>query len=279
MMPGLGVAFVTFLSAGMLSVFGGPAAAAGETNGSAKNKTTVYLAGDSTVANYPASVRPMAGWGQKIGEFFTKDVKFENRSAGGRSSKSYVLEGHLDRLLARIRPGDYLFAQFGHNDKPYTDSLCSSNKLYCNRHTEPGTSYKKYLAKYIDGARKRGATPVLVTPMGTRNFDQNGRFRNEFTKYSEAMKQLGAERKVPVIDLNSMSIAHYNQVGVEGTKRLFLYCKPGEYPAYPSGQADRVHFQEFGARRLARMVAEAVRDSHLPIARYAMTRSAVPPTG
>lgn len=271
MMAHVRVAFVAWLSAVLLFALGGLASASGAADNRDEPRTTVFLAGDSTVASYPASVRPMAGWGQMIGEFFTADVDFENRARGGRSSRSFVLESHLDRILASIHRGDYLFVQFGHNDKPLTDFLCSSDKLYCNRHTEPYTSYKRYLAKYLNGARAHGATPVLVTPMGTRRFDRNGRFINEFSDYAEAMRQLGAERKVAVIDLNSRSIAFYNRIGVSASKNVFLHCAPREYPAYPSGKADNVHFQEYGAVQLARMVAEEVKDSGLPIGQYVTT--------
>lgn len=267
-MPRVRLLLAVLLSAGLFLPLAVPAAAANPADDSAKRRTTVFLAGDSTVANYPASARPMAGWGQMIGQFFTAQVTFENRSRGARSSKSFVLENHLDRILATIGRGDYLFIQFGHNDKPKTDSQCPSQPLYCNRHTEPYTSYKKYLAKYVDGARAHGATPVLVTPMGTRRFDQQGRFVNELSDYAKAMRQLGAERKATVIDLNAGSIAFYNRIGVEATKDVFLHVAPLKYPAYPSGKASNVHFQEYGATRLARMVAEGVRGSDLPIRKY-----------
>ncbi|MCP3819732.1 rhamnogalacturonan acetylesterase [Streptomyces sp. A3M-1-3] len=262
---------MALLSALLCLAPGGPASAVEGADDSAARRTTVYLAGDSTVASYSESVRPMAGWGQMIGQFFTGEVEFENRALGGRSSRSFVLESHLDRILATINRGDYLFVQFGHNDKPLTDSLCASKPLYCNRHTEPCTTYKRYLAKYVDGARAHGATPVLITPMGTRKFDRKGRFVNEFSDYAKAMRQLGAERKAPVIDLNARSIAFYNRIGVQASKDVFLHVAPRTYPAYPSGKADNVHFQEYGAARLARMVAEDVRRSDLPIGRYVAT--------
>ncbi|MEV6653452.1 rhamnogalacturonan acetylesterase [Streptomyces sp. NPDC051219] len=267
-MPRLRVVLAVLLSAGSVLPLAGPAAAGNAADDSAKRPTTVFLAGDSTVANYPASVRPMAGWGQMIGQFFTAEVKFENRARGGRSAKSFVLESHLDRILTKVRRGDYLFIQFGHNDKPLTDSKCSSKPLYCNRHTEPYTSYKKYLAKYVDGARAHGATPVLVTPMGTRRFNGEGRFVNEFSDYAKAMRQLGKERKAQVIDLNARSIAFYNRIGAKASKGVFLHVAPRKYPAYPSGKSDNVHFQKYGATRLARMVAEEVRASDLPIRQY-----------
>ncbi len=246
-----------------------PAAALDQTSGDGSSQpTTIYLAGDSTVASYSPSAYPLMGWGQKLDELFTDDVVVDNRALGGRSSKSYVLEGHLDEILADIQPGDYLFVQFGHNDRQNTDSLCPANPAYCNRHTDPYTSFKEYLQKYIDGALAHEATPVLVTPMGRRNYNDDGSFNNDFYDYAQAMKQLSAENDVPLIDLNSESIAFYTRIGPPATEEIFLYTEPMEYDAYPTGREDNVHFQEYGAGWLARFVAEGVVEGALPVAEH-----------
>lgn len=240
---------------------------AGVPAASAEEVPTVYLAGDSTVASYAPSQYPLTGWGQVLPEFLDAGVRVDNRAIGGRSAKSYVLEGHLDRMLADIKAGDYLFVQFGHNDRQNTDNLCSVNKTYCNRHTDPYTSFKEYLTKYIVGARERGATPVLVTPMGRRSYDDKGQFQNDFYDYAQAMKQLSAEYDVPLIDLNTRSIAFYTRIGVPATEEIFLYCDPDECDNYQTGREDNVHFQEYGARWLARFVAEGIVSAGLPLAR------------
>lgn len=252
------------------TLFALPATAHAEGDGTdvPQHRPTVYLAGDSTMASYGESVYPLTGWGQVVNEFFTNDVVIDNRAIGGRSSKSYVLEGHLDKILADIRPGDYLFFQWGHNDNQSTDSLCRTNPTYCNRHTSPYTSYKEYLQKYIDGARAHGATPVVISPMGRRNYDSDGTFNNDFADYTDAAKQLAVEQDTAFIDLNAKSIAFYDRIGPPATEEVFLYCEPQEYPAYPTGRQDNVHFQEYGARQLAKLVAEGVVESQLPIAQY-----------
>ncbi len=227
--------------------------------------TTVYLAGDSTVASYAPSQYPLTGWGQMLGGYLADDVVVDNRALGGRSSKSFVLEGHLDAILDDIQPGDYLFVQFGHNDRQNTDNLCSVNSVYCNRHTDPYTTFKEYLLRYVDGARAHGATPVLVTPMGRRSFDDDGRFQNDFHDYAAAMKQLSGEHDVPLVDLNTVSIDFYTRIGPPATEEIFLYTEPLEYEAYPQGREDNVHFQEFGADWLARFVAEGVAELGLPL--------------
>ncbi|WP_426451826.1 rhamnogalacturonan acetylesterase [Paenibacillus sp. S-38] len=222
------------------------------------DKPTAYLAGDSTVQTYSSRYYPQAGWGQKIGEYFTDDVIFANKAIGGRSSRSFVNDGRLDTILNEIRPGDYLFVQFGHND-------ASSNP---ERYAAPYTTYKEYLKMYLDGAKQRGATPVLVTPVGRRSWDANGLFKNDFPDYYAAMKQVAEEQNVQLLDLNSRSIAFYNTVGIEETKALFLWLEPGVYPNFPNDVQDNTHFQEAGAVEIARLVTEGIRDLQLGIAAF-----------
>ncbi|WP_233530905.1 rhamnogalacturonan acetylesterase [Paenibacillus alkalitolerans] len=222
------------------------------------DKTNVYMAGDSTVMSYPSRFYPMAGWGQKIAHYFTDDITFTNRAIGGRSSKSFVLDGRLDTILTNIRPSDYLFIQFGHND-------ASSRP---ERYTDPYTTYKQYLAMYVDGARQRHAIPVLVTPVGRRSWDSEGQFKNDFPDYCIAMKQVAEEKNVPLLDLNTRSIELYNSIGIEDTKSIFLWLEPGEYPNYPNGVQDNTHFQEAGALQIAKVVSEGIRDMDLAIKEY-----------
>jgi lysophospholipase L1-like esterase len=215
----------------------------------------IYLAGDSTVVSYGSGNYPQQGWGGKIGAMFSPGVTFSNRAIGGRSSKSFIDEGRLASILSVIKPGDYLFVQFGHND------VYSDPRL----HTDPFTSYKTYLSMYIDQARQYGAIPVLVTPMGKRRYDSAGRFLNDFADRTAAMQQLAAEKTVALIDLNSRSIAFYNGIGVAATTDVFLWLAPGQYPNFPNGVYDIIHFQDYGAGELARMVVQGIEENRLPV--------------
>ena len=215
----------------------------------------VYLAGDSTVMSYGSGNYPQQGWGGKIQGLFTSGVTFNNRAIGGRSTKSFVDEGRLALILGVIKPGDYLLVQFGHNDS-YSD---------VRLHTDPFTTYKTYLAMYIDLSRQYGAIPVLVTPMGRRRYDSAGQFINDFVDRTTAMKQLAAEKSVPLIDLNAKSIAFYNAVGVAATTDAFLWLAANQYPKFPNGVSDATHFQEYGAGQLARLVAQGIEENRLGI--------------
>ena len=215
----------------------------------------IYLAGDSTVMSYGSGNYPQQGWGRRLQDMFPTGVIFSNHAIGGRSSKSFVDEGRLAAILGVIKPGDYLFVQFGHND------VYSDPRL----HTDPFTSYKTYLAMYVDLSRQYGAIPVLVTPMGRRRYDSSGNFINDFVDRSTAMKQLAAEKNVALIDLNAKSIAFYNAIRAPATTDVFLWLAAGLYPKFPNGVADSTHFQEYGAGQLARLVAEGIDENRLAI--------------
>lgn len=223
-------------------------------NGTARNSVTVYLVGDSTVSNYESDLAPRAGWGQVIGEMFDDKIVVKNEAVSGRSSKSFIDEGRFAPILEEIEKGDYLFIQFGHNDEKAEDPT---------RYTEPYTTYKNHLKQYIDGAREKGAIPVLITPVERRRFTAEGLARDSHGEYPAAMKELGLEENVPVIDLTAKSKALFNELGSEGTKQVFLWLDPGVNPNYPTGVQDNTHFQEEGAKQIARLVIEGIEESKL----------------
>lgn len=211
---------------------------------------TVYMAGDSTVQTYDEYWKPEAGWGQMIPRFFTDNVLFKNHAIGGRSSKTFITEGRLDEVLRAIKPGDYFFVQFGHND-----ATISVPERYASV-----PDYKTYLKTYVNGARQRGATPVLVTPMGRRSFNaETGKFNVSFPEYVAGMKEVAQELDVKLVDLSTLSIAYYDSIGPEAAKSVFLHTEPGIYTAWPNGSADDTHFQEYGAIQIARLLSGGVR--------------------
>lgn len=219
---------------------------------------TTYLTGDSTVQTYDATAyAPQAGWGQMLGRFLSDDVAVKNHAIGGRSSKNFLTQGRLDEVLRSIRPGDYLFAQFGHND---------ATQGVDDRYASPA-DYKEYLRTYVLGARQRGATPVLVTPVSRRNFDPaTGLFRVSFPEYVEKMTELAAEEDVPLVDLSASSRAYLDEIGPEAAKAVFLHVDPGVFPNRPAGTVDDTHFQEYGAIQMARLVAQGLRTLDIPLA-------------
>lgn len=217
---------------------------------------TIYLAGDSTVSDYPTTIFPRTGWGQMLPAMFDEQVKIRNYAKPGRSSKSFIREGRLNWILNSIQKGDYLFIQFGHNDAKYR---------YQSLYTNPNTTYKTNLKKYIEGAREKGAFPVLITPVQKMSFSDQGIALETHGRYPDAMKALAREENVPLIDLSEMSKSLYQQLGPVQTKKLFLWLKPGEYPNFPDGARDAIHFQKYGAEQIAQLVVKGIEELHLPI--------------
>lgn len=214
----------------------------------AKQAMTIFLAGDSTVADQKAF--PYAGWGQMLPLYFKADAAVDNHAMSGRSSKSFISEGRLAPILEQIKPGDHLWVQFGHNDEKQDEE----------RATEPFGSYKEKLAVYVTEARERGAIPVLITPVHRRKYDPQGRIIDTHGDYILGMKQLADELDVPLIDLAAKSKALYESLGDEPSKALFMWAYPGEFIDFPDGARDDTHFQELGAVRIAGLVVEGVRE-------------------
>lgn len=253
--------FAVVVRGGQLRLtFSGPAPRINALEITLANQTmTIFLAGDSTVTDQPESGYPYCGWGQLLPAQFKHDVAVDNHAQSGRSSRSFIHEGRLDAIMQHIKPDDFLLIQFGHNDE----------KPDPERGTEPFTTYKQYLKKYIDAARAVKAHPVLITPVHRRYFAEDGTLTDTHGDYITAVRELAAEEEVALIDLAERSRVLFEAAGVEGTKDDFMWVLPGEYMNFPTGVEDNTHFQERGARRLAQQVAEAIRELRLqPLQMY-----------
>lgn len=215
--------------------------------------TTIYLIGDSTVCNYAASAYPMTGWGQILPYFFNSaNVKIDNRAIGGRSSRSFYEEGRWTTVKNALVTGDYVFIQFGHNDRDFSKA---------ERYTSV-EDYKKFLTIYVNESRAKGAIPVLVSPM-VMNAWSNGTMRNVFTEtgnnYRGGMLEVATALNVPFIDLNMKSWNLYKGLGQNYISRFVYHTYPaGEYPNYPDGITDGTHFQEMGAIENTRMIVQGI---------------------
>jgi len=215
----------------------------------------IYIIGDSTICNYAASAYPQTGWGQLLGNFFTTgSVTIENKAIGGRSSRSFFEEGRWTSVKDALKAGDYVFIQFGHNDRDYSKA---------ERYT-PVADYKTYLTTYCNDAKAKGAIPVLVSPM-VMNAWTGTTMRNVFTEsgndYRGGMLQVATALNVAFIDLNMKSWNLYKTYGSAYNQR-FLYkgFVAGEYPNYPDGITDGTHFQEMGSLSHCRMISEGLKE-------------------
>ncbi len=211
---------------------------------------TIYLASDSTVSYYAPNANNQEGWGQELQNFFTSSVVVVDDAIGGRSSKSFIDEGHLTAILGVIKEGDYLFAAWGINDRYTSDTT---------RYTNPATTYRTYLQQYIDGARSKNAIPVIITPTPRLDY-QNGVFNNDYVAYCQADAAVAASSNTPLIDLQTMALAYYTQIGITTVQTTIVLVS--------GGQPNVLHFQAHGAYEMARLVALGVQALNLPISQY-----------
>lgn len=232
--------------------------------------TTIYLIGDSTVADYSlekdyeAKRFPQVGWGQVFQLFFQKDslklvknilgnakeVKIDDRAKGGRSTRTFFQEGRWAAVYKTLQKGDVVMIQFGHND-------ASEDKPERYVNIE---GYKEFLRLFINQTREKGATPIVLTPVA-RNYPwKEGKLTNVHGEYPQAAKDVAKELNVKLIDLNELSIEFFSSKGQEYvTQNYFMNFGTGIYQAYPEGQKDNTHFQTAGGKEVARLVFNAMK--------------------
>jgi lysophospholipase L1-like esterase len=207
---------------------------------------TIYLVGDSTVSDQ--RFEPAASWGQMLPRFFNDEVAVANHAESGETIKSFISGLRLAKVLEQMTSGDYLFIQFTHNDQ---------KEHWPQTYVEASTTYKAYLKVLIEEARLRGATPVLVTSMQRRRFDDEGRVINSLGDYPEAMREVAADEIIALIDLEAMSVELYEALGPEKAPL-----------AFNKGGTDATHHNNYGAYQLAKCVAQGTLDAGLPLADY-----------
>jgi lysophospholipase L1-like esterase len=178
-------------------------------------KTTIFLIGDSTIAQKTRQTFPETGWGMPLGTFFDTTVVVDNRAQNGRSTRTFLAENRWQPIAAALQPGDYVLIQFGHNDE---------SEAHPDRYTSPA-DYRRNLLKFVQETRARKAWPVLITPVTRRKF-QGGRQQETHVAYSAATTELARAERVPLIDLDKMSRELLQQFGEENSKLLFLQLAP-----------------------------------------------------
>lgn len=219
-----------------------------------RTKPVVFVVGDSTSSAYQHSERPRAGWGQALPLLLGPQAQVFDYAWSGASSKSYADAGLLGEVAGALQPGDYLLISFGHNDEKVEDPA---------RGTDPQTTFREYLGKYLDAAAGVGAKAVLVTPVERRRFSPLGVAQDTHGAYPQAVRELAAATGTPLVDLTASSKDLWQQLGPEGTKSHFLYASPGQYPQYPNGVTDNTHFQAAGALAVAKLVASGLRANQI----------------
>lgn len=237
-------------------------------------RVTVWLAGDSTMANPSGGVTCPAGWGQQFAQYFTGDVTVKNSAIGGRSIQTWLYDpnvtsrknsageciigpgGYSARWRAMLdsttgmKPGDYLFIQFGINDGSST----------CPRHVG-SARYRELLGVMAAAAKARGAHPVFLTPVAAIRCSGSTAVGNR--GFIWETNTAASTHQVPVIDLHKLSYTLYNSL---------RFCPfNGDFGSGPVGAFfcnDHTHFDVSGARQIAGVVSKAVRDQQIPLSAY-----------
>ncbi len=218
-------------------------------------KVTVFVIGDSTASLYDASLYPRTGWAQLLQAFFNKDsVAVNDQAASGRSSKSFYDEGRWTTVNNLLKKGDYVFVQFAHNDEKTDDPA---------RYTIPSTTYKDYITIYINGARAKGAFPVLFSSIPRNNWSGSG-VQQAHKLYTEAMKQLAEALNVPFVDMEASTMAYLSTKGkTYSTDSVFNNLKANVWPNYLTGNSDGTHLQENGAYNFCKVVTNDIKKHNI----------------
>ncbi len=211
-------------------------------------KITLWMIGDSTMSVKQPKAFPETGWGMPFSTFFNKKVTVDNRAVNGRSTLSFITENRWKAVYDNLEAGDYVFIEFGHNDE----------KL-----NKPGVGtsidqYKANLAKFIDEARLKKAIPVLLTPIARRNFIE-GKLVDTHLGYPDAMRKVADSLNVPLIDMQKKTEKLLTSLGEEGSLKLFNHVAPGN-ENYPEGKKDDTHLSPEGAKQIAGLAAEGMRE-------------------
>jgi lysophospholipase L1-like esterase len=206
---------------------------------------TLFLLGDSTVCDQ--ALEPFNSWGQMVTRFFKPGIAISNHAESGESLRSSLGAKRLDKVLSLMKPGDYLFIQYGHNDEKEKGEGVGAF-----------TTYKASLKHFVAEARKHGGIPVLITPVQRRTFDAQGKITNSHGDYPAAVRQVAKEEGVPLIDLHAMSGVLYEAWGPEASPRAFA----------PN---DGTHHNNYGSYELARCIVEGIRANKLGLMKYLVT--------
>jgi lysophospholipase L1-like esterase len=254
--------YLAFLAPGAIAI----AIASGSTVALAASPVpTLFVAGDSTASHYEPNSKNQQGWGAVLQPLFDeKELRVVDVARGGRSSRTFITEGHWDRMLAQLDAGDFVIIQFGHNDAGATNAEPpGSTRPLRARGTIPGIgdeseeidnvltgrhetvySYGWYVRKMISDVRAKNATPILMTLTKTNNF-KDGRIECAAASYRQWTWQTARNEKTPFVDLSRLIADRYQREGPDAVKAQFI--------------DDTVHTNLTGATANARDVVAALR--------------------
>ena len=235
-----------------------------------QKQATIYIIGDSTAANKDIKKGPERGWGMALQGYFTENIKVDNRALNGRSTRSFVLEGHWQKVLDAMKPGDYLIVQFGHNDE--------KGSIGDKRHTDAGLTFDDNYRMFARAAMAKGATPILMNCVVRRNFycqpdlsvddeslrtpvkpgapdNSKAEMVNSDTLidthgyYAKSPENVAKMLRVPYVDANKVTKDLENGLGVEKSRLLHMISVTGK---------DNTQFTIYGAHVVAGLLVDEI---------------------
>lgn len=205
---------------------------------------TIFMIGDSTMADKPTSQEVERGWGQMLPLLVKNEAKISNHAKNGKSSKSFMGEGLWDEVYHNLKAGDWVIIQFGHNDQ----------KLKEDRHTEPFTTYADNLRKYVNDTRSKGAFPIICTSIVRGKYEDNI-LQDTHGDYPKASIMVAKELDVPLLDLQKDTEKFVAELGEEKLKEFYV-------------PQDNSHLNPWGATQVAEMACAQIKALNLPLAAY-----------
>ncbi len=207
------------------------------------------IAGDSTASSYSAKYAPQTGWGQTLPYFVRDDVVIINHASSGRSSKSFADEGRWKDVLRDVRPGDVVLISFGHND---------ARDDTPRRYTKPDTEFRQNMIRFAQDVQAKDGVPIILSPAARRLWEGSAMVETHGL-YAVNAGLAAATAGVDFVDLSNLSMAYFETLGREATKRDFLWLLASTAnPRFPNGVEDNTHFSELGACGIARIIAIAL---------------------
>lgn len=248
---------ITFLCLATLIMLGCKSA---QTNENELPSVKIFMIGDSTMANKKnPDENPERGWGQVLPSFFNDRVIIENHAVNGRSTKSFRDLNHWQVVLEALQPGNYVIIQFGHNDGKDTDPV---------RYTNPQTSYRYNLIRYVEETRAKGAIPILCSSIARRKFNPEGVLLDAHGNYTLQARLVAQEMNVPFFDMQYLTEQMEITYGVEESKKLHLHYEPGENAFFPDGKVDNTHLSILGATEIAKLFTQELQKQKHILSQY-----------
>lgn len=193
---------------------------------------SLFLVGDSTMQTGTGNGEHGPwGWGSEvISSFDSTKIHVYNEGRGGRSSRGYIEEGAWSKILERLRPGDFVIVQFGHNDT-------ANSQNYPDRATITGVgdettqlgvgdtrkqihTYGWYLRQYAADVRARNATLIICSPV-PRNTWIEGKIKRGFDGYAGWAATVAKTSGALFIDLNTLAADRFDKLGEAGSRPYF----------------------------------------------------------